>query len=147
MSTVFSKIISGEFPGTFTWSDEAAVAFSSIEPISPGHQLVVPRAEVDRFTELSEEDAAHLFTIAQRIGRALERTYEGSRACILIAGFEVPHTHLHVIPIWDQAKLSFSEAQKSSPEELVANAAKVREALSELGFGANVPPEIGSARL
>ena len=147
MSTVFTKIISGEFPGVFTWSDGEAVAFSSIEPISPGHQLVVPRAEVDQFTSLPEETAAHLFVVAQRVGKALEAAYPGSRACILIAGFEVPHTHLHVVPVWDQGKLSFSEARPSTPEELTANAEKVRAALAELGHGANVPPSIGSAEL
>lgn len=145
MSTVFTKIISGEFPGSFVWSDHVAVAFASIDPISPGHQLVVPRAEVDRFTELDEDTAAHLFTVAQRIGRAIERAFDAPRACLLIAGFEVPHTHLHVLPVWDQSRLSFAYAQPAEQEELVANAQKVRESLRALGYGAHVPPSIDSA--
>lgn len=146
MSTVFSKIISGEFPGIFTWSDPHAVAFSSIEPIAPGHQLVVPRAEVDRYTELPEESAAHLFVVAQRVGRALEAAYPGSRACILVAGFEVPHTHLHVVPVTDQSQLSFANARAADKEDLVTAATAVRDALADLGFSANVP-DIASARL
>ena len=97
--SIFTRIIDGELPGHFVWRDDECVAFLSIAPLRPGHTLVVPRLEVDHWLDLPPELAAHLMTVAQRIGRAQQAALNPTRVGLIIAGMEVPHTHLHVIPI------------------------------------------------
>ena len=148
MSTVFTKIISGEFSGMFAWADEVCVVFATIEPISDGHMLVVPRQEVVAFTQADDALLAHLMKVAAIIGRAQEKAFEGSRAALIIAGFDVPHLHLHVIPAWGEAELSFANANgDATPDELVVATEQVREALRAQGHGTHVPVEIGSHEL
>ena len=135
MPTVFTRIIEGEIPGTFVWKDDTCVAFLSINPVHPGHTLVVPRAEVDEWTDLEPDVAAHLMTVAQSIGKAVKRAFSPVRVGLLIAGLEVPHTHLHVMPIISgEADLHLDRAGDATPEELEANAEKIRAALTDLGF-------------
>ena len=86
-------------PGHFVWKDDQAVAFMTIQPIRPGHLLVVPRAEVDHWDTLPEATSAHLMLVSQRIARALKEVYSPLRVGLMIAGLEVPHTHLHVLPL------------------------------------------------
>ena len=134
MPTVFTRIIDGEIPGTFVWRDPRAVAFLSINPVNPGHTLVVPREEVDPWTDLSPDLAAHLMQVAQTIARAQQAAYRPLRVGLLIAGLEVPHTHLHVIPIIrGETDLHLDQATTSTPEELTAEAERIRGALRELG--------------
>ena len=99
MPTVFTRIIDGEIPGTFVWRDHECVAFLSINPITPGHVLVVPRAEVDHWLDLDPALNRRLMTVSQTIGQALERAFSPPRIGLLVAGFEIPHVHLHVLPI------------------------------------------------
>jgi len=135
MPTVFTRIIDGEIPGTFVWKDDQCVAFLSINPVHPGHTLVVPRAEVDEWTDLEPDLAAHLMTVAQTIGQAVKQAFSPVRVGLLIAGLEVPHAHLHVMPIHSgEADLHLDRAGSASPEELAANAEKLRAALEDLGF-------------
>lgn len=144
MSTVFTKIISGEFSGMFAWADEVCVVFATIEPISDGHMLVVPRQEVVAFTQADDALLAHLMKVAAIIGRAQEKAFEGSRAALIIAGFDVPHLHLHVIPAWGEAELTFANANgDATPDELTAATERLRETLRTQGHAANVPVEIG----
>jgi histidine triad (HIT) family protein len=134
MPTVFSRIIDGEIPGTFVWKDDQCVGFLSISPVHPGHTLVVPRAEIDEWTDLEPALAAHLFTVAQTIGEAVKRAFSPLRVGLLIAGLEVPHTHLHVMPIHSgEADLHLDRAGSATPEELGTNAEKLRAALRDLG--------------
>ncbi len=116
MATVFTRIIDGELPGTFVWRDDDSVAFLSINPVQPGHPLVVPRAEVDHWIDLETPLACHLMTVAQTIARAVQRVYEPLKVGLLIAGLEVPHTHLHVIPIMHgEADLHLDRAPSRRP--------------------------------
>lgn len=148
MTTVFSKIIAGEIPGRFVWADDRCVAFATIAPISAGHVLVVPREEVDRLTDTDDDLLAHLMLVAKRIGLAQEAAFDGSRAALVVAGFEVPHLHLHVLPAWGEAELSFANARNDvPPAELDAAAEAVRAALLAQGDGAHVPADLQSARL
>ncbi len=148
MSTVFTRIITGEFSGKFAWADETCVVFATIEPISPGHMLVVPREEVASYTRASDDLLAHLMKVAAIIGRAQEQAFTGSRAALIIAGFEVPHLHLHVIPAWGEAELSFANANgDATPDELAEATEQLRETLRAQGHGAHVPVEIGSPEL
>ena len=148
MATLFTRIVDGEIPGRFVWSDEVCVAFATIAPISAGHVLVVPRAEVDRFTAAPDELLAHLMTVAKIVGAAQETAFGSPRAALLVAGFEVPHLHLHVLPAWGEAHLSFADAKPDTPgDELDAAMETLRAALRDAGHGAHVPTRLGSPAL
>lgn len=148
MATLFTRIVAGEIPGRFVWADERCVAFATIAPISDGHVLVVPRDEVDRFTAASDDLLAHLVAVAKAIGRAQEAAFGAPRAALLVAGFEVPHLHLHVLPAWDEQHLSFANAKPDTPgEALDAAMETLRAALRDAGHGAHVPARLGSPEL
>ena len=134
MPSIFTRIISGELPGTFVWKDERAVAFMSIAPMMPGHTLVVPRDEVDHWIDLEPELAAHLFSVARQIGLAQDLEWKPRRVGLLIVGEEVPHTHLHVVPINHPEELTFAHADPSPDRDALADAAaRIRARLRELG--------------
>ncbi len=135
MASIFSKIIRGELPGRFVWRDDRCVGFLSINPLKPGHTLVVPIDEVDHWLDLDPEQVAHLMRVSQSIGRALQAAYNPTRVGLMIAGLEVPHVHLHVVPIWGVHDLDFSNAERNpDPADLDAAAETVRKALRELGY-------------
>lgn len=130
MPTLFTRVIEGEIPATFVWRDERCVAFLSINPLRRGHTLVVPIEEVDHWLDCPDDLAAHLLAVSGRIGRAQQIAFDPVRVGLMIAGLEVPHLHLHVVPIWTAADLDFANAAASvSPEELESAAAAIREAL------------------
>src|SRR5690606_15429150 len=133
MATVFTRIIEGELPGVFVWRDDRCVAFLSINPLAHGHTLVVPIEEVDHWIDLSPDLAAHLFEVAHRIGRAQQLAFSPARLGLVIAGYEVPHTHIHVVPTNDMSDLSFANAAPSvEREELERAAESIRRALDRL---------------
>ena len=142
MSSIFTRIINGEIPGRFVWRDSECVAFMDIQPISRGHLLVVPRQETDRWHDLPPQTAAHLFAVAHKIAAALDQVSERSRVGLMIAGFDVPHTHIHLMPADSMAQFDPKNADKNArPEDLDAMARKIRDALRALGHGANVPED------
>jgi diadenosine tetraphosphate (Ap4A) HIT family hydrolase len=108
--TIFTRIIDGEIPGRFVYSDDVCVAFMDVRPLAPGHVLVVPRAEVDQWTDLETDTVAHLMTVAHRVGQAQRDVLSPARIGLMIAGFEVPHVHVHVVPMNDMADLDFRQA-------------------------------------
>ena len=112
------------------WRDDTCVAFLSIAPIARGHTLVVPIAEVDHWLDLDPEVAAHLMRVAQIVGKAQMAAFSPGRIGLLVAGLEVPHTHIHVIPIDSEADLRFDRADPSAAGgELDAAADAIRAAL------------------
>ena len=130
MASVFTKILAGELPGRFVYTDDRCAAFLTIAPISPGHTLVVPREEVDSWTDLDPDLAAHLFVVAQRVGRALHAAFSPARVGLVIAGLEVPHTHLHVLGVDTMADLDFARADPGvDPAALDEAAERLRAAL------------------
>lgn len=134
MPTVFTRIIDGEIPGAFVWREDECVSFLSINPVNPGHALVVPRAEIDHWLDLEPALAAHLMNVAQTVGQAVQRAFSPRRVGLLIAGLEVPHTHLHVMPIHaGESDLHLDRAGTADPAELAANAEKIRAALHDAG--------------
>jgi histidine triad (HIT) family protein len=134
MPSIFSRIISGEFPGRFVWRDDQVVAFLSIEPMRPGHVLVVPRAEIDHWIDLEPELASHLFAVAQQVGRAQQLEWNPRRVGVMIVGDEVPHVHIHVVPINAASELSFTSVDQSPAAEALDDAAeRIRARLRELG--------------
>ena len=141
MPSVFTLIINGDLPGHFIWSDEQCVAFLSINPITDGHALVVPRAEVDHWLDLDADAAAHLTTVGHHIGKAIEQVFAPERVGLMIAGFEVPHTHLHVLALTTMADMSFANAAAEVDHaELAQFADRLRSSLAAAGFGANAQP-------
>ncbi|MEU6606401.1 HIT family protein [Streptomyces shenzhenensis] len=140
MATVFSQILAGELPARFVWQDDEVAAFLSIAPLTPGHTLVVPRREVDQWTDADGELLAHCMTVAQAIGRGVRRAWDAPRAGVVIAGFEVPHMHIHVAPTWGMSDFDFSKATVETDEAALDDAAtRLRTALRELGFAEGVP--------
>lgn len=134
MPTVFTRIIEGDLPGRFVWSDDTCVAFLSIAPLKPGHTLVVPRAEVDHWIDLDPATLGHLTGVARQIGTAQQRAFAPTRIGLMVAGLEVPHVHLHVVPIDGVHDLDFDRADHgASPESLDEAAARLRAALRDLG--------------
>ncbi|MFC5638507.1 HIT family protein [Streptomyces bullii] len=142
MPTLFSRILEGELPGRFVWQEPEVAAFLSIAPLTPGHTLVVPRRELDQWTDADGELLARCMTVAQAIGRGVKRAWDAPRAGLVIAGFEVPHLHIHVAPAWGMGDLDFSGTEVEKDEAALDEAAvRLRGALRELGFGAHVPAQ------
>jgi diadenosine tetraphosphate (Ap4A) HIT family hydrolase len=130
MPTIFTRIIEGELPGRFVWRDDQVVAFLSINPLQPGHTLVVPIVEVDHWIDLDDELVGHLMQVARRVAAAQQAVFEPVRVGLMIAGLEVPHTHLHVVPIRGVHDLDFSNAVADpDPAQLDRAAEQLREAL------------------
>lgn len=147
MTTVFEKIISGQWAGRFAWSDEVCVAFATIEPVAPGHVLVVPRHPYEKWTSAPSSVSRHLMDVAQIIGIAQESAFSVPRAGLVIAGFEVPHTHLHVIPLRNEKDVLLSAAKAVSEDELDQAMTLLRHELVAQGHAGHVPPRMGSATL
>lgn len=140
MSTLFSKIINGEIPGRFLWQDEDCVSFLTIGPLTDGHALVVPRLEVDKWTDAAPELLAKLMTVAQRIGQAQISVFGSPRAGVTIAGFEVEHVHVHVFPAYGMENFDFGTVNdQPDPAAMDRFAEKLREALRSAGHEEFVP--------
>jgi histidine triad (HIT) family protein len=132
MASIFSKIIDGELPGRFVYKDDLCVAFLTIAPICPGHTLVVPRAEVDHWIDLDDETITRLNLVAKKIGLAQRKAFDADRVALIIAGLEVPHTHLHVLPIRSESDIDFTKADTGvSGADLDTIADRLRTALGD----------------
>lgn len=139
MPTIFTRIIDGEIPGTFVWRDERCVAFMSINPLAVGHALVVPVEEVDHWIDVPAELNAHLFEVARVIGLAQQAAFSPNRIGMIVAGYEVPHAHIHVVPTRFESELSFANAAASvDRDELEAAAAAIRAELIAAGHETHV---------
>jgi histidine triad (HIT) family protein len=147
MASVFTRILKGELPGRVVWRDENCAALLSIHPLKPGHTLVIPFEEVDHWLDLEPELASHLFGVSQTIGRALQRAFEPEKVGLMIAGLEVRHVHLHLVPMDDIHDLDFARQDLSpDPKALDRAAEAIRATLLDLGFEKEVagpPPGAG----
>lgn len=132
MSTVFSKVINGELPGRFVYRSSDVVAFLSIEPLTYGHVLVVPVEEVDKWTDMAPELWARVNAVAYEIGNAVIQAFDVPRAGNVIAGFEVPHAHIHVFPARSMDDFNFANvipADQTDEAAMDEAAQKLRAAL------------------
>ncbi len=130
MATIFTRIINGEIPATFVWRDDRCVAFMSINPMATGHVLVVPIDEIDHWVDAPADLTAHLFEVTRQIGVAQRAAFGCDRVGVIIAGYEVPHMHIHVIPTVSMGQLSFANAAAHVDQvELEAAAAAIRAQL------------------
>jgi len=134
MPTIFTRIIEGELPGRFVWRDDRCVAFLSINPLQPGHTLVVPIDEVDHWIDLAPDLAQHLMTVSQHIGGAVQRAFNPARVGLMVLGMEVPHVHLHVVPMNAESDLHFENAARNpDPGDLDRAADVIRSQLRAAG--------------
>ncbi len=131
--SVFTRIINGELPGRFVHRDPDVVAFLTIAPIRPGHTLVVPVEQVDQWTDVPPALWSRVAEVSQLVGSAVMEAFRPTRVGSIIAGMEVPHCHVHLIPIDDESQLDFTRADPSArPEELDDAAERIRAAIVAL---------------
>lgn len=132
--SVFSRIISGEFPGRFVHRDPNVVAFLSIAPIQPGHTLVVPIQQIDQWTDVPADLWAEVSAVAQQIAKAQLAAFGTARVGSMLLGMEVPHCHVHLVPINHESDLSFANADAhASAEALDSAAERIRAELRAMG--------------
>jgi diadenosine tetraphosphate (Ap4A) HIT family hydrolase len=132
VASIFTRIITGELPAHLVYRDEQVIAFLSINPLAPGHTLVVPIREVDQWLDLDESDTTRLFLLAKRIGDAQRRVFTPARVGLIVAGYEVPHCHIHVVPTDSMRQLDFANAAQSvDHDQLASHAVALREALAK----------------
>lgn len=133
MATVFTKIINGELPGRFVYEDDDVVAFLTIQPMTQGHTLVVPREEIDQWQDVDPVAFNKVMGVAQLIGKAVCKAFGSERAGVIIAGLEVPHLHVHVFPAYNLTDFGFAHVDRNpSPQSLDQAQAKIKEALAQL---------------
>lgn len=133
MPSVFSMIINGDLPGRFVYEDDDVVAFLTIEPMTPGHTLVVPRAEVDNWQTVEPALFHKVMDVSQLIGKAVCAAFGAQRAGVIIAGLEVPHLHVHVFPARNLSDFGFANVDRNpSAESLDEAQAKIKAALADL---------------
>lgn len=130
MPSLFTKIINGEIPCHKIYEDDQCLAFLDIRPIKEGHTLVIPKKEIDYIFDLEDPDLANLMLCAKKIASAIKQTIECDRIGIMVAGLEVPHTHVHLIPIKSVSDLNFSLAENADNENLAQTAQKIRNNFS-----------------
>ena len=135
MATIFTRIINGELPARFVWKDDRCVVFLSNRPLRPGHALVVPRAEVDHWTDLEPSLLGHVMETAQAIGRAQMAGFKPERIGMMVAGLEVPHCHVHIVPIRGLHDLDFGNQDPHPDDSMMDGAADtLRRELRRLGY-------------
>lgn len=124
--TIFSKIIAGEIPSYKIAEDDKFFAFLDIFPLREGHTLVIPKVETDKFFDLGEEYLSHMLLFAQPIAKAIEKAFHCNRCGISVIGLEVPHAHMHLVPLNSSNDLNFTQPKsKASDENLKAAQQKI----------------------
>ena len=121
MATIFTRIVRGKIPSYKVAEDERFFAFLDINPLTKGHTLVVPKQETDYLFDLDDRTLADMIVFAKRIARKLKEKIECKKVAVVVLGLEVPHAHIHLIPIQDEKDVDFhKEKLKLSPEEFRA---------------------------
>ncbi len=130
MASIFSRIVAGEIPCYKVAEDDRFFAFLDISPVAQGHTLVIPKQEVDYIFDLDDETYCGLMAFARRVARALEGAVTCKRVGVAVMGLEVPHAHIHLIPITQEGDMNFFREKLSLPaEEMAAIAARIAERL------------------
>lgn len=139
MATLFTKIINGDLPGRFVWSDETCVAFLTIDPVTEGHTMIVSREEIVQWTDADAKTWAHLQSVAQIIARAQQAEWEAPRVALMLEGFEVPHLHVHVWAARSAADVEPHKIMRDVSDERFEEAAeRLRARLRADGHEADV---------
>ena len=128
MATIFSRIVAGEIPCYKIAEDDKYFAFLDINPVAPGHTLVIPKNEVDYIFDLNDEEYIGLQLFAKRVAEAIKQAISCTRVGVAVMGLEVPHTHIHLIPINKEADMNFFKEKASlSKEEMIEIATKISQ--------------------
>ena len=131
MATIFSKIIAGEIPSYRILEDDRYYAFLDINPLAEGHTLVIPKVETDYLFDLEDELLAHMMVFAKKVALAIDRTMDCKRVGVAVLGLEVPHAHIHLVPLNNLHDIEFSRPKlKFSDEEFRATAGKISAAIT-----------------
>lgn len=131
MASIFSKIVRGEIPCHKLAEDDKHLAFLDINPLAKGHALVIPKKETDYIFDVDDSALGELFVFAKKVARAIEKVVSCKRMGITVIGLEVPHTHVHLIPINSLYDMDFKQPKlKFSQEELEALAEQIRDHIS-----------------
>lgn len=130
MTSIFTRIVRGEASCHKIAEDEQFLAFLDTRPINPGHTLVIPKQEVDDFFDLDDPTLAGLFVFAKPVAHAIAAVTHPIRVGIIVAGLDVPHAHVHLIPMHGYADLDFARARRASDSELAGMAKKIRAAMA-----------------
>ncbi len=129
MASIFTKIISGEIPSYKIAEDEKFYAFLDINPNAKGHTLCIPKREVNKIMDLDEDTYTELMAFSRKIGIALEKSIDCKRVGMIVIGLEVPHVHVHLIPLNEMKDATFQHKISLSTEEFEAIAGKIKSAL------------------
>jgi histidine triad (HIT) family protein len=131
MATIFSRIIAGEIPSFKIAENDQFYAFLDVFPLVPGHTLVVPKKETDKLFEMDAQDLGAVLQFAQPIARAIEKAFPCKRCGMAVIGLEVPHAHVHLVPIDTAEDLNFTRSKlKPSQDELKDAQQKILQALN-----------------
>ncbi len=132
MSSIFTKIIRGDIPCYKVAECDHAIAFLDIRPLSKGHTLVVPKMEVDRLFDLPEEDFQALWAFTHKVAKAMEASVPCNRVGVAVLGFEVPHAHIHLVPLRTEGDLNFAPPKlQLAPEVMEEIAASIAQEVAE----------------
>lgn len=129
MASVYTRIMQGELPGHFVHEDDRCVAIMTIQPMRPGHVLVIPREEIDHWDDLPLDLAAHLMGVSRRVAKAIKRAFPCQRVGLLIVGLEVPHVHIHLTPLDAMEEIRVVGLEMAPANALALAAEKIRAAL------------------
>jgi len=140
MSSLFTRIREGQLPGHVLWDDGRCFAILTIKPIRVGHLLVIPHQEVDHWDDMEAELNAHVFQVASVLSRTLRSQFDCEKVGMMVAGLEVRHAHLHLVPITAISDLNFALAQERDEVAQLGTACRIRQALRDAGHPA-VPDE------
>ena len=124
MSSIFTKIVNREIPAHIVAEDDHHLAFLDINPLVMGHSLVIPKQEVDYIYDLTDEELSKLHLFAKKLAKAIEKTVTCNRVGVAVMGLEVPHAHIHLIPINTMDDMNFSRPKLSPSQEELASIAK-----------------------
>ena len=130
MASIFSKIISGDVPAYKVLENENFLAFLDISPLAKGHVLVIPKKETDYLFDISSDEYLELWKFAQQVAKAMDKAIDCKRIGVAVIGLEVPHAHIHLVPLNNVSDINFERPKLSfSEEEMDAVAQKIRKAL------------------
>ena len=130
MPSIFTRIINREIPAYILREDDEYLAFLDVRPIRPGHSLVIPKQEIDDVFDLPDELLSGLLVFARPVANAIRETSGAQRVGMAVLGIEVPHAHVHLVPIDGLGDLDFRKAQPADDEDLAAMAERIRAALA-----------------
>ena len=129
MGSIFTEIINGTIPCHKLYEDEQSLSFLDVRPIRPGHALVIPKQEIDYIFDVPDELLQYLITVAKKVARAIDQSVDCRRVGIIVAGLEVPHAHIHLVPIREIRDINFANAREMTNDKLEQIAETIRALL------------------